>query len=345
MGRARWDSRCRPGSRRFCVGLPRAAWRNRAPDSLSIAWAEDFPDGAVPDDTEVGTVLGTLSATDPNLGDEITFSIASDPDEKFTLDGADLKLAAELDFGTAASHEVTVRATDSRGLSIEDVLTLSVQAGGGGGGGAPEWVLEGALFDLDFENSRYWATSVLAAEDVVADTSPIVNGEGYDAYYNQPSGAQNEILGTVAEILKTLNWTLLLDMTFEDNSGGAAYVIGILNGDDSVEFGISRNNQVPSSFDNTITAGDYNTDVSRFPAGLVIEGIPANVKYAVTRTNAKIARSLNGSIAEVDNTPFTGDSMVTRAYFNFFRDGSFLMKRLTAFEPKADADLAVITAG
>ncbi|WP_417456237.1 VCBS domain-containing protein [Kordiimonas sp.] len=71
-----------------------------------------------------GAVVGTISSTDPN-GDNITFSVN---DSRFEVAGTTLKLKAgiSLDFETEPTVDLSLRATDSTGLSIIRVVRLSV---------------------------------------------------------------------------------------------------------------------------------------------------------------------------------------------------------------------------
>lgn len=87
-----------------------------------IAWAGDH---SVNEDAAFGTVIGgSLSATEPT-GEAVTFSIpnASSP---FAISGTNVILAGVLDFEAAASHDVTIRATDARGAFYEEVFTITV---------------------------------------------------------------------------------------------------------------------------------------------------------------------------------------------------------------------------
>lgn len=79
-----------------------------------------------------GTIVGTLSATDANGGDSFTYSLV-DPDGWFYLDGNTLRfddnvdhVTKHLDHETEATHDVTVRVTDSAGISYDETFTIDV---------------------------------------------------------------------------------------------------------------------------------------------------------------------------------------------------------------------------
>ncbi len=73
-----------------------------------------------------GTVVGILSATDPDAGDTLTFSLLDDAGGRFALSGNQLVVSGALDFETAASHSVTARVTDAAGNTYDKTFTISV---------------------------------------------------------------------------------------------------------------------------------------------------------------------------------------------------------------------------
>ncbi len=93
---------------------------NGAPTELAL-------DGAsVPETASGDTVVGTLSALDPD-GDELTFELTDDADGLFEIDGNNLLLVGALDFEDEESHEVTVEAIDANGLKVSKTFTIEVE--------------------------------------------------------------------------------------------------------------------------------------------------------------------------------------------------------------------------
>ena len=76
----------------------------------------------------LGTVVGSLSARDPDLHDNHTFALVSNPSGVFSVDGKTLKIFADVDFETAVKNPLTVvlRTTDRAGLSFEQALNITV---------------------------------------------------------------------------------------------------------------------------------------------------------------------------------------------------------------------------
>jgi hypothetical protein len=97
---------------------------NSPPASLALVGS------SVGENQPAGTTVGTLSASDPNAGDRLRFSLVggagSDDTAAFTLSGATLRTAAGFDFETKASYAIRVRVSDGRGGALEAALTITV---------------------------------------------------------------------------------------------------------------------------------------------------------------------------------------------------------------------------
>jgi uncharacterized protein with PIN domain len=80
----------------------------------------------VAEDAAGGTFVATLSGTDPDAGDTLTYSVVGNSD--FTVVGNTLVVAngATLDFETQPNETVTVRATDTAGNFIDRQVTVGV---------------------------------------------------------------------------------------------------------------------------------------------------------------------------------------------------------------------------
>ena len=74
-----------------------------------------------------GTIVGALSTTDG--GDTATYTLAPGSSPYFAISGSNLVVAsgASLDYETATSHQVTVRATDSGGNVRQETITVNVK--------------------------------------------------------------------------------------------------------------------------------------------------------------------------------------------------------------------------
>lgn len=101
------------------LGLRAGGKRNAAPTDISLTAA------TVAEDAVLGAVIGTLSATDPE-NEIVTFSLTDDASGRFGVDGTDLIVTGVLDFETATSHSITVRATDEHGAAYDEVFAITV---------------------------------------------------------------------------------------------------------------------------------------------------------------------------------------------------------------------------
>lgn len=93
---------------------------NSAPTEISI----DNVD--IDENTALMTAVGAISVIDPDSDDTHTLSLINDGDGLFALDGSNLVVNGTLDFESATSHEITLRATDAGGLSFDQTVTINV---------------------------------------------------------------------------------------------------------------------------------------------------------------------------------------------------------------------------
>lgn len=92
---------------------------NESPTDIALSASSIMENNAV------NAVIGTLSVTDPDVGDSVAFSVISGSD-KFNISGTSLRASVAFDYEAATSHSVTVRATDAGGLSYDKSFTISV---------------------------------------------------------------------------------------------------------------------------------------------------------------------------------------------------------------------------
>ena len=116
---------------------------NHSPTGMALS------NDSVPENAPIGTAVGTLSATDPDLAESFTFALVSgagDADNAaFEIDGTTLRTAAELDFETTSlfaalfgsevstfgitgigSLSIRVGVTDAVGATLEETFTITI---------------------------------------------------------------------------------------------------------------------------------------------------------------------------------------------------------------------------
>jgi len=93
---------------------------------------------SIAEDAAAGTVVGVLSATDPE-GGAVSFSLTDDAGGRFEVIGNELRVKAALDYETATTHEILVRVSDANGntstksfvVDVTDVLEATIAGDGG----------------------------------------------------------------------------------------------------------------------------------------------------------------------------------------------------------------------
>ncbi|EJL21040.1 Ig-like domain-containing protein [Brevibacillus sp. BC25] len=99
---------------------------------LEITYAANTPptdillsSNSIPENNQIGAVVGTLSAVDPDQGETVTFSILNNP-VPFTVEGNQLKATEKFDFETKSTYSVPITATDSAGNFFTKTMTIQV---------------------------------------------------------------------------------------------------------------------------------------------------------------------------------------------------------------------------
>jgi hypothetical protein len=96
------------------------ASENHAPTDISLST------DTVNEDSAIGTVVGTLSTTDPDVNDTSMYLLVAGDTSEFTIAGNSLVTNAVFDFETRNSYTVTIRTTDSGGLTFDKQFTIVV---------------------------------------------------------------------------------------------------------------------------------------------------------------------------------------------------------------------------
>ena len=95
---------------------------NQAPTDIALS------SNTVVENSSEGTDIGTLTTTDPDAGDSFTYTIESQAvTNAFKISGDKLQVGSgAVDFEATPSISVTVRATDSDGLTFDKTLTITL---------------------------------------------------------------------------------------------------------------------------------------------------------------------------------------------------------------------------
>ncbi|MDX1929365.1 MAG: hypothetical protein SFV81_22755, partial [Pirellulaceae bacterium] len=89
-----------------------------------------LPNSTIPENNNIGQVIGTFTISDEDIGDSITYSLVSgsgDTDNgAVTLNGAELTASVAFDFDVKSAYSILVRATDVGGLFVEKNFTITI---------------------------------------------------------------------------------------------------------------------------------------------------------------------------------------------------------------------------
>jgi hypothetical protein len=97
---------------------------NEAPTAINLTG------GMITENSTAGVQVATVTGTDADAGDQLTYTLTNSASGRFAVDTRTgvitVAAGANLNFESAASHTITVRATDSSGLSFDQSFAINV---------------------------------------------------------------------------------------------------------------------------------------------------------------------------------------------------------------------------
>ena len=81
---------------------------------------------SVAENSGAGTVVGTLSDVDVDVGDSATYTLTNDANGRFAISNGQIVVVGGLNFEAATSHQVTVRVTDGGGNIFDKSFSIAV---------------------------------------------------------------------------------------------------------------------------------------------------------------------------------------------------------------------------
>ncbi|MCY4529247.1 MAG: cadherin domain-containing protein [Chloroflexi bacterium] len=222
----------------------------------------------------VGSTVGAVSATDPNEGDTVVYSITTAGNEagKFAIDGSTgrITLAGALDYQTAASHTLTVEASDGNGRKGTVGVTVSVEQAWGSNGTAVASPsdnaglvadcltllalrdsLEGTVvlnWGSDVAIGKWKGVGVTGTPGRVHSLSlsdlglngTVPAGLGELAHLRSLDLSENELTGGIPSSLRSLSGLELLELSENDLTGAIPTELGDLTGLGRLSLGQNR---------------------------------------------------------------------------------------------------------
>jgi Ca2+-binding RTX toxin-like protein len=300
---------------------------NDAPNSL--AWTSG---GAINENSSNGTTVGVVLATDPDTLDSLSYSLIDNAGGRFNFNAGTRTITVAnstlLDFETNASHVITLRVTDSKGLTADLNLTVTVNDLPGvtltstaanetltgtvendtfrySGEGGNDTIIGGSGTDqiLGFgANANFYVTSGLGNLSSIEE----INGGGSDFHIIGSGGAD------------TLNFSTGPTLTgVADIQGGAGD--DIITGGSSADkiYGGANNDTLNGGGGNDILIGGSGADT--FNGGTGFD----SVSYAEASSIALNLDSFSGSTGEAAGDSFSNiDAVIGSAFNDQFTVGS-----------------------
>ena len=182
-----------------------------------------------------GTVVGTLSATDPNSGDVHTFSLGCTgvDNGSFTIDGTLLKSAAVFDYETKKSYSICIRTSDGT-LSFDKNFDINIT----NSNEAP--TSSNKTFTINEDETKTFAASDFDFSDV--DVGDNLHSIVISSLETAGSLKLNGIDVTSGQTITTINIPNL-KFTPATNASGSPYA----------SFGFKVNDSVVNSIEYTVT--------------------------------------------------------------------------------------------
>jgi len=140
---------------------------NEAPSDLTLN------NDTVPADALSGSSVGTVSAVDPDAGETFAYALTDNAGGRFAIDGATglvtVADAALLEPAPEGGYDITVRVTDSGGLSYEETFNLSLPPEGDGGFGGASVNGTPTAIALDNQSVQEVAAGAVVGQLTVTD--------------------------------------------------------------------------------------------------------------------------------------------------------------------------------
>ncbi len=259
-------------------------------------------------DTTGGLSVGSLTATDQDLGETFTYSVVGGADAaKFSIGGpgGDELILSDgvLDFETQSNYNVIVRVTDSGGLSYDEALTINVNdlndapviTSDGGGATASVNVPENTTAvttvtatdaDLPADILTFWITGGADASEFAIDSSTgqlslvsgkdfetptDANGDGvYEVQVTVDDGSGGTDVQTISVTITGVNET----PTITSDGGGATASVNVTENTTAVTTVTATDPDIPAdtltfSITGGVDAADFVIDPSTGQLSLV----------------------------------------------------------------------------
>ena len=259
----------------------------------------------------MATAVGTLSTTDPDVGNTFTYSLVSGTgsadNASFSISGSTLQTAAIFNYEARNSYSIRIRSTDQGGLWFEKVFTITIT------------------------NVNETPTDIALSSSSIAE--------------NQPSGTAVGMLSTTdPDAGNTFTYTLVSGTGSTDNasftlSGGTLQTAAIFNYEakSSYSIRIRSTDQGGLLFEKAFTISVTNVNEAPTDIALSASSITENLASGTTvgtlsTTDPDAGNTFNYSLVSgtgsTDNSSFTilNGTLQTAAIFNYEAKNSYSIR-------------------
>lgn len=148
-------------------------WSNTfdGPYLISLTALDGYSQVIIDEDFEIGTAVGVLKAESDDISETFTYTIVSDPDTKFEIDGDKLITRGTFNFNLAEQHTVVIKATGNYGQSHTREFTIAVD---------PEIAM--VVTVLDTEADELDNVAAINAEAVVVQNHGLASNVAFANY-------------------------------------------------------------------------------------------------------------------------------------------------------------------
>ncbi|MEJ8757762.1 T9SS type A sorting domain-containing protein [Pontibacter sp. H259] len=144
----------------------------------------------LPENNEIGAVIGVLTTTDADAGDTHTYKLVEDTEDNalFTIVGNELKAAAVFDFETRKSFTVRIQTKDLGGMTFETTQTISV---------TDVYEAPTGIADENYQGLKVYPNPatlyVVISSDKLIESVSLVNSQGKVVLRKQNRGTQVQL--------------------------------------------------------------------------------------------------------------------------------------------------------
>jgi|GEM_PF-1973138 len=250
---------------------------NEAPTKVEVSAS------TIAENESVGTAIGTLSAMDPDAGDTHTFTLASgvEDNDDFTITDTELSSNMIFDYETKNSYTIVVTATDAKGLTYDETLTITVSD-------VFEKLDQAISFDA-LSNKTYGD-----ADFDLAATSD----SGLDITYTSSDNTIVSISGVTASIKGAGTVTITASQAGNDTYNAATDVqvsLTIDKADQTITFGTLAEKSVGDADFDLAATTDSGLDITYTSSDETIASISGNTVSILTTGEVTITASQSGN--------------------------------------------------